>query len=399
MMIGALKEKFEVMMPHLNERSLRHFAAVEAKAIGRGGISVVSEASGLNRNTIARGIKELESKEKLDVNRVRRPGSGRKKITIHDKTLKNDLNNLIDPFTRGDPESLLRWTTKSLRNIADQLKKMKHNISHTLIADLLHDMEYSLQANSKTKEGGTHPDRNKQFEYISKKAQRQLKKSEPVLSIDAKKKELIGNFKNNGQEWRPKGKPEQVRVHDFMIKELGRVCPYGVYDLARNKGWVNLGISNETAQFAVESIRQWWKKMGKKDYPTTKTLLLTADSGGSNGVRRKLWKTELQELANETGLIITVLHFPPGTSKWNKIEHKLFSFISKNWRAKPLVSYEVVINLIKSTTTKTGLKVYCRLDKKKYRKGIKITDEELKKVNIKRHKFHPDWNYTISPQK
>ena len=256
-------------------------------------------------------------------------------------------------------------------------------------------MKYSLQANSKTKEGKNHPDRNAQFEYIATKGKRQLNNHEPMISVDAKKKEIVGNFKNNGKEWRAKGSPEEVSVHDFMIKELGKVCPYGVYDLAQNKGWINLGIDHDTSQFAVESIRQWWKKLGKKDYPNAKTLLITADSGGSNGSRVKLWKTELQKFSNQTGLSITVLHYPPGTSKWNKIEHKLFSFISKNWRAKPLISHEVIIKLISSTSTKTGLKVHCRLDKRKYREGIKISDIELQKINIKKHKFHPDWNYTI----
>lgn len=325
-------------------------------------------------------------------------GGGRKKTTTKDKTLKRDLDKLIDPYTRGDPESPLRWTTKSLRNITKALKRKKHQISHTLIADLLHEMKYSLQANCKTKEGKNHPDRNKQFEYISKQAQLYLKNGEPVISVDAKKKELIGDFKNNGKEWRPKGTPEEVRVYDFIIKTLGKVCPYGVYDLALNKGWVNLGISNDTAQFAVESIWQWWKKHGTKDYPKAKAILITADCGGSNGARIKLWKSELQKLANKTGLMITVLHYPPGTSKWNKIEHKLFSFISKNWRAKPLVSHEVVINLIKATTTDTGLKVDCRLDRRKYKKGIKISNEEIKKISLQRHEFHPDWNYTIKPQ-
>lgn len=399
MVINILKEKFELMTPLLNERSLRQFAAVEAKTIGRGGISQVSEASGLNRNTISRGIKELKNKKKLDPSRIRKDGAGRKKAIEKDITLEKDLAKIINPHTRGDPESPLRWTTKSLRNITKQLKKKKHKISHTLIADILHEMKYSLQANSKTKEGKNHPDRNKQFEYISKKAQYQLEKGEPIISIDAKKKELIGDFKNGGREWRPKGTPEEVRVYDFIIKELGKVCPYGVYDLALNKGWINLGISSDTAQFAVESIRQWWRKHGKKDYSKAKSIILTADCGGSNGVRIRLWKSELQKLANQTELTITVLHYPPGTSKWNKIEHKLFSFISKNWRAKPLVSHKVVINLIKSTSTETGLRVDCRLDKRKYKKGIKISDEELKKINIERHEFHPDWNYTIKPQR
>ena len=399
MIENLLRKKFQVMKPLLNERSLRRLAAIEAKTIGRRGILVVSKASGLNRNTISRGIRELENKDELDSNRIRQFGAGRKKIVDMDMSLKKDLSKLIEPYTKGDPETPLLWTTKSLRNLEYELRKQGHCISHTVLAEMLHQMKYSLQSNSKIKEGKNHPDRNAQFEYISKKVKGFLKKKEPIISVDSKKKELVGNFKNSGREWRPKGSPEEVQVHDFMIKKLGKICPYGVYDLVQNKGWVNIGINKDTSAFAVESIRQWWKRIGKKDYTNAKSIIITADCGGSNGYRVRLWKTDLQKLSNQIGLSITVLHYPPGTSKWNKIEHKLFSFISKNWRAKPLVSHEVIIKLISSTTTKTGLKVYCRMDKKKYKTGIKISDEEFQKIKIKKHNFHPDWNYTIYPQK
>lgn len=395
--VTTIKEKYELLKPVLNERSKRRFAAVEANAIGRGGIQIVSQATGLNRNTIARGIRELGQKEEMNVERIRKPGAGRKKTKEKDPSLIEDIEKLIEPYTRGDPESPLRWTTKSLRKLEKELKKMKHKASRTLIAQLLHEKKYSLQANKKTNEGSNHPDRNTQFEYISKKVKEQLQLGDPAISVDAKKKELVGNFKNNGREWRPKGSPEEVKVHDFLDKELGKVCPYGIYDLALNKGWVNIGIDHDTAAFAVESIRQWWKKMGKKEYPKPKKLLITADTGGSNGYKNRLWKCEIQKLANEIGKPISISHFPPGTSKWNKIEHRLFSFISKNWRAKPLTSHEVIINLISSTTTETGLKVKCRLDKKKYPVGIRISDKEMKKINMERDSFLGNWNYTIYP--
>lgn len=396
MIESQVRKKYLLLKDTFNERTRRLFAAAEAHSLGRGGIAIVSRATGLERHTIGRGIKELFVDKKLSIDCIRKQGAGRKKTVSIDKSLKTDLEKLIDPTTRGDPESRLRWTTKSLRNLSKELKK-KHKTSHRMIAELLHEMEYSLQANKKTSEGNSHPDRNAQFENINQKVREQEKIGDPAISVDAKKKELVGNFKNQGQEWHPRGKPEEVQVHDFMIKELGKVCPYGVYDIIKNKGWVNVGVDHDTAAFAVESIRQWWYSMGKKEYQNAETILITADAGGSNAVRNRLWKWELQKLANEINKPISVSHFPPGTSKWNKIEHRLFSFISKNWRAKPLTCHEVIVNLISSTTTQKGLKVKCRLDKNKYQKGIKISDHEISKINIKRDNFLGDWNYIIFP--
>lgn len=391
-----IRQKYLLLKDTFNERTRRLFAAAEAHSFGRGGIAIVSRATGLERHTIARGIKDLFEDKKLAVNSVRKHGAGRKKTTSIDKTLITDLEKLIEPTTRGDPESPLKWTTNSLRNLSKELKK-KHKTSHRMIAELLHEMGYSLQANKKTSEGKNHPDRNAQFENINQKVKEQHSIGNPAISVDAKKKELVGNFKNQGREWCPKGKPEEVKSHDFMIKELGKVCPYGVYDIIKNQGWVNVGIDHDTAAFAVESIRQWWYHMGKNEYQKAETILITADAGGSNAVRNRLWKWELQKLADEIDKPISVCHFPPGTSKWNKIEHRLFSFISKNWRAKPLTCHEVIVNLISSTTTETGLKVKCRLDEKKYPKGIRISDQDIHKINIKKDTFLGDWNYTISP--
>jgi transposase len=399
MNVKTIKQKYKLLKCVLNERSKRRFAAVEAMSIGRGGIQIVSLATGLNRNTIGRGIKELSNKKEMSPERVRRSGVGRKKIKDNNPRLVEDLRCLLEPHTRGDPESPLLWTTKSVRNLSKELKKRKYEISYQIVAEILHEMKYSLQSNRKTNEGMSHPDRNTQFEYINSKVKLQQRKKYPVISVDAKKKELVGNFKNSGREWRKKEDPEEVRVHDFIIKELGKVCPYGVYDLVENKGWVNLGIDHDTASFAVESIRQWWKRMGRKQYSKAKTLLITADAGGSNAARSRLWKWELQRLSNQISKPISVCHFPPGTSKWNKIEHKMFSFISKNWRAKPLISHEVIINLISSTKTEKGLKIKCRLDKNKYPIGIRISDKDMEKINLKRDKFHGEWNYTIHPNK
>ena len=397
--VKTIKQKYELLKSVLNERSRRRFAAVEANAIGRGGIQIVSQATGLNRNTIARGIKEFDNKNEMDPERVRRPGAGRKKTKDKDPKLLEDLEHLVEPYSRGDPESPLRWTTKSARNLAEELKKRKHKSSYQMVAELLHEMKYSLQANRKTNEGMSHPDRNIQFGYINRKVRSQQRRKDPAISVDAKKKELVGDFKNSGREWQKKGEPEEVRIHDFIIKELGKICPYGVYDLSMNRGWISIGIDHDTAAFAVESIRKWWKMMGKKQYLKAKNILITADAGGSNGTKNRLWKWELQKLANEIAKPISVCHFPPGTSKWNKIEHRLFSFISKNWRAKPLVGHEVIVNLISSTTTKNGLKVKCRLDSKKYPTGIKISDKDIKKIDIRSDKFHGEWNYTIYPNK
>lgn len=399
-----IKKRFEFLAPLLNERQLRLYVAAEALVLGRRGISVTSQATGISRPTITMGCKELldettkEASAKSSAVRVRKKGGGRKRTIEVDETLRSDLEGLIEPVTRGDPESPLRWTAKSVRNLSDELKKMGHKTSHRMVAELLHAMDYSLQANRKTAEGGTHPDRNAQFEHIHGKVKEFQSCNQPVISVDTKKKERVGDFKNGGRELRPKGNPEKVRVYDFEIPELGKVAPYGIYDQTRNTGWVNVGTDHDTATFAVESIRKWWITMGREAYPKAARLLITADGGGSNGVRVRLWKIELQKFANETGLVISVCHFPPGTSKWNKIEHRLFSFISQNWRGKPLVSHEVIVNLIASTKTRTGLTVKCELDTNKYPKGIKVSDKELRQVNIVHDEFHGEWNYAIHPQ-
>ena len=396
---NAIRQRYELLAPELNERALRLFAAAEAKVIGWGGVAIVARALGISRERISRGLAELETGVKPQPGRIRRQGGGRKKETDKDPTLKKDLESLIEPFTRGDPDSPLRWTCKSVRRLAKELKEMGHKTSHRMVAELLREMKYSLQANSKTKEGNQHPDRNAQFEYINKRVRAHQKSNQPVISVDTKKKELVGDFKNAGREWQKQGEPEKVRVHDFIDKKLGKVAPYGVYDLSRNDGWVSVGIDHDTAAFAVHSIREWWRRMGKKAYLEVRTIQITADSGGSNSSRSRLWKWELQKLANQTGLNLRVCHFPPETSKWNKIEHRMFSFITKNWRGKPLLSHAVIINLIASTTTETGLKIQCQLDKNEYPKGIKISDEQMNQINIKRDDFHGDWNYTIHPNK
>lgn len=394
---NTIKQRFDLIKPYLNERTKRIFLAVEATSLGWGGITKVSRATGVSRDVIGRGREGLENDEPMDLNRIRRSGGGRKKIIDKDSTLLCDLENLIDPVTRGDPKSPLRWTCKSTRKLARELKAMGHNISHTRVAELLHKLNYSLQANKKTIEGTNHPDRDAQFEYINRKTKDFLREEQPVISVDTKKKEQVGNFKNGGRELCPKGNPERVRVHDFIIKELGKVNPYGVYDIERNKGWVNVGTDHDTSAFAVESIRRWWCSMGQGIYPNAKKLFITADSGGSNGYRVRLWKVELQKFADETGIEISVSHFPPGTSKWNKIEHRLFSHITLNWRGKPLISHEVIVNLIAATTTEKGLRVKCQLDRNLYPKGIKISKEQMAQINIQRDEFHGEWNYTIKP--
>ena len=394
-----IREKYQLLASELNERTLRLFAAAEAKSFGWGGISLVARAIEVSHDRISRGIQDLESEKKLYPDRIRRQGGGRKKQLELDPTLKKDIERLISPYTRGDPESPLRWTCKSVRKLAAELNRKGHSVSHSTVATLLREMNYSLQANRKTTEGKQHPDRNAQFEYINKSVLTRQRSSQPVISVDTKKKELVGDFKNKGQEWHPKGNPEKVRVHDFIDKELGKVAPYGVYDLTKNNGWVSVGIDHDTATFAVAAIRRWWRKMGRPAYSKASHLLITADSGGSNSSRSRLWKVELQKMANQTGLTITVCHFPPGTSKWNKIEHRMFSFITKNWRGKPLTDRATIVNLIGSTKTKEGLKIRCELDIKNYAKGIKVSDAQLEKVNLKKHKFHGDWNYTIHPNK
>ncbi len=393
----ALKIKLSGVLPELNERQRRILLAAEAVALGYGGTRILFDISGVAESTIRRGLQDLKKKPKNLVE-ARRKGGGRKRATEINPGLKEILQEIIEPETRGDPETPIRWTCKSVRNIADVLKKEKLDISHQTVAAILRDLEYSLQGNKKTKEGADHPDRNEQFYYISRTTKQFLAHKNPVISVDTKKKELVGNYKNAGKEWVPMGEPIEVNGHDFPDKSVSKAVPYGVYDIANNKGWVNVGITSDTAEFAVESIRQWWIRMGKKRYPNTRELLIFADAGGSNGYRSRLWKREIQKFSNQERLKITVCHFPPGTSKWNKIEHRLFSFISLNWRGKPLLSYQTIVNLIASTKTKTGLTVKARLDKRKYKKGIEVSDRELSSINLTKHSFHGEWNYTIDPK-
>jgi hypothetical protein len=394
---SAIKERFEKLAPFFDERMRRLWAGAEALALGRGGISVVSKQTGLSRDTIRVGCRDLEDPGAAPPGRIRKQGAGRKRTVDKDPMLKPDLERLIDPATRGDPESPLRWTCKSTRQLEDALCAMGHRTSHRMVGELLRGMGYSLQGNRKTEEGADHPDRDAQFEYIYEKVNAFQTDGQPVISVDTKKKELVGNYKNGGREWAPGGEPVPVKVHDFEDPALGKVAPYGVYDPTLNVGWVNVGTDYDTSAFAVESIRRWWQTMGRPCYPEAKRLLITADGGGSNGSRVRLWKKELQQLANETGLSISVCHFPPGTSKWNKIEHRLFCHISQNWRGKPLISHEVIVNLIAATTTHTGLRVQCTLDTNSYTKGIKVSDEEMEAIRLTREAFHGEWNYTISP--
>jgi len=394
-----IETKYQMLLPIMNEQLKRLWAASEAKALGHGGIATVSKATGLARNTIAQGLRDLQQPTVSSLkSRIRAPGAGRKKTVTLSPSLKHDLETLMEPATRGDPESCLLWTCKSLRKLADELKLLGHEVSYRLVGEILKERGYSLQANKKTIEGKQHPDRNGQFEYIYEQTKSFQQKGMPVISVDTKKKELVGNFKNAGKEWCPKGKPEQVFVYDFPSDALGKAIPYGVYDLAHNEGWVSVGVSRDTAEFAVESIRRWWQSMGREKYTGAKQLLITADGGGSNSSRAKLWKKELQQFSCETSLSITVCHFPPGTSKWNKIEHRLFSYITKNWRGKPLESYEVIVNLIAATTTKEGLEVRCKMDQKEYEKGKEVSKKEMKAIKLKRHEFHGEWNYSIRPK-
>ena len=395
--IDAVRQRFTLLEGVLDQRTRRLVAAAEALTLGWGGVTWVARATGFSRRTIQQGMQELQQPERVSAGRVRKPGGGRKTTVSQDPTLLSDLERLVEPVTRGDPESPLRWTCKSLRNLAAELQQLGHRVSRRLVGDLLHRLEYSLQANSKTLEGGDHPDRDAQFTYLNQQAQTYLDAGEPVISVDAKKKELVGNFKNGGRELRPQWDPERVRVYDFVIPALGRATPYGIYDVAENTGWVNVGVDHDTAAFAVESIRRWWWGMGQARYPKATRLLVNADGGGSNGSRVRLWKRELQRFADETGLTITVGHLPPGTSKWNKIEHRLFSFITQNWRGQPLVSHEVIVSLIGGTRNTKGLRVECHLDTNKYPAGIKVSDSELAQVNLRCHEFHGEWNYTILP--
>jgi transposase len=393
---SAIAERWRMMEGALDERARRRWAAAEARSHGRGGIAAVVRATPVSESTVRRGLSELDSGEALEPGRVRRPGGGRKRLAEKDPTLVSDLERLVEADVRGDPERPLRWSSKSAAKLAGGLREAGHQVADRTVLKTLKELGYSLQANRKTREGAQHPDRDAQFQHINETVKAALDAGQPVISVDTKKKELVGDFKNPGREWRPKGEPELVRSHDFKDKELGKAIPYGIYDLADDTGWVNVGIDNDTAQFAVNSILSWWEHLGKKRYPNATTLTITPDCGGSNGNRTRLWKVELQKLADDTGLAIHVCHFPPGTSKWNKIEHRLFSFISKNWRGKPLTSLEVIINLIGAATTRTGLEVYAQLDQRTYPKGIKVTNAELATVNIHKADFHPEWNYSIN---
>ena len=396
---GAIQRRYQAIASVVDERVRRLVVGAEALAIGRGGQAAVARATGVSRGTIRQGMRELgQGTGGGEKGRIRRPGGGRKRTVELDPSLREGLERLVEPTSRGDPESPLRWTTKSVRNLADELGQQGHKASHRMVAELLHELGYSLQANRKTLEGSAHPDRNAQFEHLHRAIQLQLSLGEPVISVDTKKKELVGPFKNGGRELRPKGAPEHVRVHDFLIPGLGRVSPYGVYDIRRNEGWVSVGTDHDTASFAVEGIRRWWRGMGQPLYADARRLFITADAGGSNGYRVRLWKLELQKLADETGLEIAVCHFPPGTSKWNKIEHRLFSAISQNWRGKSLVSHEVVVNLIGATTTRTGLRVRSELDTNQYPTGRTVSDQELEAIYLRKDSFHGEWNYSLAPR-
>ena len=397
MSLSDLKRKFRPAWPHLDERTRRIMAATEAMSLGYGGVCLVSRACGLSRKAIRKGIRELEGRGKPLVGRIRRPGAGRKSITQSDPRLVQTLEALIDEQTRGDPESALRWICKSTRSIAGELGEQNHTVSHMKVAQILHALDYSLQSNRKTLEGIDHPDRDAQFRHINVTVKKCLRQGMPVISVDTKKKELIGNYDNVGRQWRAAKQPIQVQGHDFPSPEVPRAYPYGIYDIGRNAGFVNVGTDHDTGAFAVASIRGWWRAEGRRIYPEAKSLLITADGGGSNGWRLRLWKLELQKFADQTAMGIAVCHFPPGTSKWNKIEHRLFSFISSNWRGEPLRDYETIVNLIAGTTTAKGLKVTCRLDRRKYPTGREVSDDEMQRVNLERNKFHGEWNYLIKP--
>ena len=393
----AAAERYRQMAPVLDEQSRRRYVAMEARSMGHGGVSAMAEISGVARSTIYRGLSDIDGNITAPGRRIRKPGGGRKSKLAEDPTLLSDLRRLVEPSTRGDPMRPLLWTSRSLRSLSHELLRMGHKVCPRVVGELLHQLGYSLQANKKTKEGGQHIDRDAQFHYINDQAASFLVAGEPAISVDTKKKELVGNFKNNGREWRPQDQPEQVNVHDFIDPKLPRAVPYGVYDINNNLGWVSVGTDHDTAGFAVNAIRRWWKTMGRKRHPEATRLMISADGGGSNGYRVRLWKIELQKLANELKLPITICHLPPGTSKWNKIEHRLFSFISINWRGKPLRSYRTIVQLIAATTTDAGLKVRAELDENKYPKGVKISDAQLRTVNLIPHAFHGEWNYTIEP--
>jgi hypothetical protein len=392
-----IETKYRGLSQELSERARRRWAAVEAVSLGHGGISAVSAATGLAHSTIRRGIVELKTGETPPAGRQRRQGAGRKKTHVIDPDVKGALERLVEPESRGDPQSPLRWTCKSTRRLAQELTSQGHPVGPTTVRQLLKQAGYSLQANRKTREGKSHPDRDAQFRFINRRVKAQQRRGQPAISVDTKKKEILGNLKNPGQTWRPKGQPQEVETHDFPDPKKGKAVPYGVYDLRHNEAWVSVGVSSDTAEFAVESIRCWWKRLGRRRHRQATRLLITADSGGSNSSRNRLWKVELQRLSNNTGLEIEVCHFPPGTSKWNKIEHRLFCHVTRNWQGRPLESFEIVVNLIGSTTTETGLKVYAKLDPSTYEKGRKTSDEEFAQVNLKPSRFHGEWNYVIRP--
>jgi Rhodopirellula transposase DDE domain len=400
--IRRIRRKYRSLNVELDERRRRQWAAAEARELGWGGVSMVAEATGLSRTTITAGLHELALPTRtraIEGVRIRRSGGGRTSLAQVDPALLVALESLLEPATRGDPQSPLRWTCKSIRRLADELTRQHHRVSPNSVATLLHRAGYSLQANRKTREGASHPDRNAQFEYINGLVRSFLDRGLPAISVDTKKKEHVGDFKNGGREWRPQGQPEEVRVHDFLDKTKGKAIPYGVYDILNNQGWVSVGIDHDTAQFAVNSIRCWWKRMGHRRFRHSSELLITADGGGSNSPRSRLWRLSLQELADELDMKLHLCHFPPGTSKWNKIEHRLFSFITRNWRGRPLVSLQTIVNLIASTTTKTGLIVRAALDKQQYDTAVKVTDQELAQVQMTPEPFHGEWNYVISPRR
>ena len=397
--LSGLKRKLRSIWPHLDERTRRLTAANEAITLGHGGVSLVHRACGLSRKAILKGIREIDAGEALPEGRIRRPGAGRKTITVSDPALLEALDEIIEGHTRGDPESPLRWICKSTRVIAQALGKLDHPVSHMKVAQLLHDQHYSLQGARKSEEGADHPDRDAQFRHISAEVKKYLRAGLPVISVDTKKKELIGNYENKGRQWLPAKQPLHVQGHDFPGPEVPRAYPYGIYDIGRNAGFVSIGTDHDTGAFAVASIRGWWRAEGKKIYADTSEILITADAGGSNGYRLRLWKLELQKFADQTGLCVSVCHFPPGTSKWNKVEHRLFSFISSNWRGEPLRDYETIVHLIAKTTTAKGLKVSCRLDRRRYSTGRKVSSEEMKQLRLQPNKFHGEWNYVIHPHR
>lgn len=403
-LVATVHQKFQLLSPSMNERMLRLWSGAEARAIGHGGITIVSAATGMAHTTIRRGVRELSEQgvapdAAFPPSRSRRAGGGRKGILDKDPQLLAALESLVDPVTRGDPESPLRWTCKSTRRLAEELCRLSHPVCPRKVAHLLCGAGYSLQANRKTREGDSHPDRNAQFEYINAQVKKFQRSGQPVVSVDTKKKEIVGDFRNVGREYRKKGCPEEVRVHDFQDKELGKAIPYGVYDIASNEGWVNVGIDHDTSQFAARSILLWWREMGQRRFPRATRLMITADGGGSNGSRSRLWKMALQDLATELGMALSVCHFPPGTSKWNKIEHRLFSFITQNWRGKPLVSLQTIVNLIGSTSTKAGLVVKAHLDTNQYDTGIQVSQAQMDSLLIRPHDFHGEWNYTVKPKR